>query len=110
MTEIQNIISIIFVVIGIIFMLVGSIGIIRLPDFYARTHSVSKSDTLGIIFVILGLVIYEGLTQSSLKLVLIILFIFLANPVGTHALARAAYKRGLNPFYTDDEIDEEEHK
>lgn len=110
MIEIQNIVSIIFVVIGIIFMLVGSIGILRLPDFYSRTHAVSKSDTLGIMFVIIGLVIYEGFTQSSLKLLLIVLFIALANPVGTHALARAAYKKGLNPFFSDDEIDEEKHQ
>jgi multicomponent Na+:H+ antiporter subunit G len=110
MMDIQNIVSIIFVVIGIIFMLVGSIGILRLPDFYSRTHAVSKSDTLGIMFVIIGLVIYEGFTQSSLKLLLIVLFIALANPVGTHALARAAYKKGLNPFFSDDEIDEEKHQ
>jgi multicomponent Na+:H+ antiporter subunit G len=108
MTEIQISISILFVIIGIIFMLVGSIGIIRLPDFYSRTHSTSKSDTLGIIFVILGLVIYEGFTQSSFKLILVVLFIALSNPIGTHALARAAYKDGLNPFYSDDELKEED--
>jgi len=103
MTEIKIVLCIILVTSGILFMLVGSVGIIRLPDFYSRTHSVSKSDTLGIIFVIMGLVVYEGFTQSSLKLILIILFIALSNPVGTHALARAALKKGLNPFYTDDE-------
>lgn len=102
MTEIQIIISILFVSLGIFFMLVGSIGIIRLPDFYSRTHSVSKSDTLGIIFVILGLVIYEGFTQSSFKLILIVLFIALSNPIGTHALARAAMKKGLSPFFSDE--------
>ncbi len=110
MTEIQHIISILFVVIGIFFMFVGSVGIIRLPDFYSRTHGISKSDTLGIIFVIVGLVIYEGFTQSSLKLLLIVLFIALSNPVGTHALARAALKSGLNPFFSDDEIKEEAKK
>lgn len=104
MMEMQNIISILFVTMGIIFMLVGSIGIVRLPDFYSRTHAVSKSDTLGIIFVILGLVIYEGITQSSFKLLLVVLFIALSNPVGTHALARAAIKKGLNPFFSDDHI------
>lgn len=104
MIEVQNIISILFVLIGIIFMLVGSIGIIRLPDFYSRTHAVSKSDTLGIIFVILGLVIFEGFTQSSFKLILVALFIALSNPVGTHALARAALKKGLNPFFSDDDV------
>lgn len=102
MTEIQIIISILFISLGILFMLVGSIGIIRLPDFYSRTHSTSKSDTLGIIFVILGLVIYEGFTQSSFKLILVVLFIALSNPIGTHALARAAMKKGLSPFLSDD--------
>ena len=110
MIEIQNIISILFVSVGIIFMLVGSIGIIRLPDFYSRTHSVSKSDTLGIIFVILGLVIYEGFTQSSFKLILVVLFIALSNPVGTHALARAALQKGLNPFFSDDQLRDQKKK
>jgi len=96
-----NLISIFFITFGIIFMLVGSLGILRLPDFYARTHAVSKSDTLGIIFVILGLVIYEGFTQSGLKLILIVIFIALSNPVGTHALARAALKKGLKPLFSN---------
>jgi len=101
MSEFVNIASIILVVIGIIFMLVGSIGILRLPDFFSRTHAVSKSDTLGIIFVIAGLIVYEGLNQSSLKLLLIILFIALSNPIGTHALARAAIKKGFDPFISE---------
>ena len=100
MSDIQSIICVILVVIGILFMLVGSLGILRLPDFYSRTHAVSKSDTLGIIFIILGLVVYEGLTQSSLKLLLVVLFIALANPIGTHALAKAAIKKGLEPLIT----------
>jgi multicomponent Na+:H+ antiporter subunit G len=100
--EIQNILSIILIVSGIFFMLVGSIGVIRLPDFYSRTHAVSKSDTLGISLVILGLIIFEGLTMNSVKLTLIVLFVALSNPIGTHALARAAYKRQLKPNLKDD--------
>ena len=99
---IQNIICIVLVVVGILFMLMGSVGILRLPDFYSRSHATSKSDTLGILFVIAGLVVYEGLTLSSLKLSLIVLFIALANPIGTHALARSALRRGLKPFFSDD--------
>lgn len=100
MSDIQIIISILFVIVGITFMLVGSIGILRLPDFYSRTHAASKSDTLGIIFVISGLIIYEGFTQSSMKLLFVILFVALSNPIGTHALARAAMKKGLKPFFS----------
>lgn len=103
MIEIQSIFSIILIVFGILFMLTGSIGMLRLPDFYTRTHSVSMSDMLGIIFVILGLVIYEGFTQSAFKLLLIILFVALANPVGIHALARAAYKKGVKPLLNKSE-------
>lgn len=99
---IQNIICIVLVVVGILFMLMGSVGILRLPDFYSRSHATSKSDTLGILFVIAGLVVYEGLTLSSLKLSLIVLFIALANPIGTHALARSALQRGLKPFFSDE--------
>lgn len=102
MIELQITFSIIFVVLGILFILAGSIGIIRLPDFYSRTHSISKSDTLGVVFVIIGLVIYEGFTQSSLKLVFICLFIALSNPIGSHALARAALKKGIKPLLGDD--------
>ena len=100
--EIQNILTIVLVILGIAFILVGSLGIIRLPDFFTRTHAVSKSDTLGVIFVISGLVIYEGFTLSSLKLILIILFIALANPIGSHALAKAAVKKGLKPTLQED--------
>lgn len=106
MSEIQIIISVALITLGIFFIFVGSIGIIRLPDFYSRTHSISKSDTLGIILVIAGLIVYEGFTQSSLKLFLVILFVTLSNPIGSHALGRAALKSGLKPFYNKEEKEE----
>ncbi|MFP8487819.1 monovalent cation/H(+) antiporter subunit G [Gracilimonas sp. Q87] len=99
MIEISNIFTIFFVVAGIFFLLIGSIGTIRLPDFYSRTHATSKSDTLGMMLVIIGLIIYEGLNINSGKLFLILLFILLANPVGAHALARAALNSGLTPIF-----------
>lgn len=106
MTVLQITISVIFILLGIMFMLAGSIGMLRLPDFYSRSHAVSKSDTLGIIFVISGLVIYEGFTQGGLKLLLIVLFIALSNPIGTHALARAAIKKGVKPFFSENSAED----
>ncbi|MFO8088928.1 MAG: monovalent cation/H(+) antiporter subunit G [Desulfatiglandaceae bacterium] len=100
MTLLQNILSVLLVCMGIFFMLVGSIGILRLPDFYSRTHAVSMSDALGISSVMLGLIVYEGFTQSSLKLLLIILFVALSNPIGSHALSRAAYIKKVKPLLT----------
>lgn len=98
MTEVQNIVTVILIVLGIFFMLIGSIGVVRLPDFYSRTHAVSTSDTLGIIFVITGLIIFTGFSLSSLKLAFIVVFVSLANPIGTHALTRAAYKQNIRPL------------
>ncbi len=108
MIDLTSILTIVFVVAGIFFLLVGSVGIIRLPDFYSRTHATSKSDTLGMILIIIGLIIFEGLTINSGKLVLVLLFIMLANPIGAHALARAAYNAGLKPLLPENKKDKKE--
>lgn len=93
----SEIISILFIVLGIFFMFVGSLGVIRLPDFYSRTHAASKTDTLGILLVVVGMIVFEGASLNSVKLSFILIFIALANPIGSHALARAAIKTGLKP-------------
>lgn len=108
MTEIQITASVILVLAGIFFMFVGSLGVLRMPDFYSRTHAVSTSDTLGILLVITGLIIYEGATINSLKLFLIVLFVALSNPIGTHALARAAYRKGIKPLLNGPDINNSE--
>lgn len=105
MIDITSVLTIIFVVAGIFFLLIGSIGTIRLPDFYSRTHATSKSDTLGMILIIIGLIIFEGFTLNSGKLSLVLLFILLANPIGAHALARAAHASGLSPRFLDNKKD-----
>ncbi len=95
--DVISFLSILFILIGIFFMFVGSLGVIRLPDFYSRTHAASKTDTLGILLVVFGLILFEGATINSIKLAFILVFIALANPIGSHALARAALKSGLQP-------------
>lgn len=98
MSQAQNVLAIIIVSAGVLFMLVGSIGILRFPDFYTRTHAASKADTVGIVVLLTGLAIYEGLTLSAVKLLLAICFISVANPVAAHALARTAMRFGLRPW------------
>ena len=77
----------------------GSIGIVRLPDFFTRTHATGKSDTLGLILALAGLGLHDGFTVNSAKLLVAAVFVALTGPVGTHALARAAYRSGLRPWY-----------
>jgi multicomponent Na+:H+ antiporter subunit G len=84
---------------GAFVMLVGSIGINRLPDFYSRTHAAANVDTLGILLFVGGLAVHEGLTINSAKLGLIVLFLVLTSPVASHALARRALVVGLVPWF-----------
>ena len=88
--------------IGLFFMAVTAIGLIRLPDFYARTHASSKTETLGIGLVLGGLALHEGATLVSLKIVLGLLFISIANPVAVHVLARSALRVGIMPWLRQD--------
>ena len=61
----------IFMLGGAFFLAVSCMGLIRLPDFYARTHAVGKSETLGAILVLSGLALYNGFAVSSLKILII---------------------------------------
>jgi len=108
--ELKEILSIIFISSGTFFMFVGSLGLIRLPDFYSRAHATGKVDTLAIILVILGLVIYEGFSVNSAKLIIIITFVALTNPTATSALARAAYKFRLRPWFKKDKSNKRQKK
>lgn len=94
----MNIVGLVVMSVGLFFLGVTVIGLIRLPGFFARVHAVSKSETLGLALVFGGLMIHEGLNIVSLKYALIILFIAIANPVGAHVLTRAAVRTGVLPL------------
>lgn len=83
---------------GVFFVLAGSIGIIRLPDFYSRMHAAGMTDTLGAELVIMGLIVQAGFSQTSLKLLLIAFFLFITSPTASHAVANAAHQAGLKPL------------
>ena len=92
------IIAIILIAAGVFFLTVSVLGLLRFPDFYARTHAVGKSETLGAILVLGGLAVYNGLELSTVKILFILLFALIANPTATHAVARAALRTGLQPW------------
>jgi multicomponent Na+:H+ antiporter subunit G len=80
---------------GSFFCLVGGLGLLRLPDFYSRTHAAGLTDTLGATLIGLGLILQAGPSNAALKLALLVLLLHLTSPTGTHALVKAAYSRGL---------------
>lgn len=96
----------ILLAVGLLIQLVAVIGVLRLPDFYTRVHMVGKADTLGIILVIAAVAVAEGFTQTTLKLVFVIIFYFLANPASAHAIGHAAMHRRLKPWTNSREGDE----
>jgi multicomponent Na+:H+ antiporter subunit G len=87
-----------FFIAGSFFLIVGALGVVRFPDFYTRMHAAGKCDTLGQSLILLGLIIHEGLSFISIKMLFIIIFIFIANPTATHAVAKAAYIAGVEPW------------
>ncbi len=99
----MTLLATILLILGLCFILLGVVGILRLPDFYTRLHAMGKCDTLGVALVLLALALYAGFSLTTLKLLLISVIIGLANPTATHALGRAALRSGLAPWTRDKE-------
>ncbi len=95
---IRNGLSIICLASGLFFVLAGTLGVLRLPDFYTRLHAAGMTDTLGAEMILLGLIIQSGFTLLSLKILLVAFFLLMTSPTATHAVANAAYQAGLKPL------------
>lgn len=81
---------------GLFFFLVGTIGLLRLPDVMTRAHSAAKCDTLGALLCITALILYSGGGFIGLKLILVIVFLWTSNPIATHLIAKAELSRQEN--------------
>ncbi|MHC5028319.1 MAG: monovalent cation/H(+) antiporter subunit G, partial [Planctomycetota bacterium] len=83
------------IVFGLFFLVVGSIGILRLPHVFARAHALSVTDSLGAVFVLAGLAAYQGFSLNALKIVVVLGLVYMLNPVIAHATLRAAHRAGV---------------
>ena len=97
MAQVLDVLSWVMLLTGAGFVLVGGIGILRLPDLYTRMHAASLTDTLGTLLVLLGIALQAGLSLASIKLAAIGMFLLLTGPTATYALANAALLSGLKP-------------
>ena len=90
-----------FLLIGLIFALAGTKGIIKMPDTYSRMQASTCVATLGVLGVVIGGLIYAigvmGSAGTAIKIALVGLLILVTNPIGSHVLARGAYKAGIRP-------------
>ncbi|MCG8489208.1 MAG: monovalent cation/H(+) antiporter subunit G [Candidatus Thiodiazotropha sp.] len=92
-----DILSAIFLLIGVVLGIVGAIGIHRFPDFYTRLHAAGITDTLSALMILFGLALQAGWGIAAFKLALIFVFLFFTSPTASHALANAAQHSGLKP-------------
>jgi multicomponent Na+:H+ antiporter subunit G len=103
----MNAVAISLILFGLLFFTGGGVGLLRMPDFYTRLHPAGKLDTLGSLLMILALSLFvlKTLTWASLlislKLILIVVFIFLSSPTATHAIVDAGVRAGLEPWYKE---------
>ena len=101
MAQALDVLSWILLLGGAGFVLIGGIGVLRLPDLYTRMHAASLTDTLGTLLIIGGPMVPAGLTLASVKLAAIAVFLLLTGPTATYALANAALLAGLLPRDAD---------
>ena len=100
----MSLLAAIFIVSGLFFFTGGSIGILRFPDFYSRLHPAGKLDTMGLLMTMTGMALYTvqeftlAALFTSLKILLIVVFIFITSPTATHAILDAGVRAGLSPW------------
>ena len=89
---------------GLVFFFATTIGILRFPDFYSRMHAAGKGDTLSSLIILLALVLYNFHDVNlanllvAIKILLIVIFIFMASPTATHAIIDAGYEANIKPW------------
>ena len=96
-----RIIADLLIAIGAIFALAGTIGILKMPDTYSRMQASTCIATMGVVGVTLGALLYAifvmGSAGTAIKVAVIGLLILVTNPLGSHAIAKGAYKAGIRP-------------
>ena len=81
--------------VGLIFDLLGCVGLVRLPDVYTRLQAATKCVTLGTCLILIGVCVCVGIGPIGVKALVCMLFVLVTSPTAAHAIARAAYKSGI---------------
>ncbi len=99
----------VLLVLGALFMFIASLGIVRLKDFYMRMHASTKAPSLGIFLMVIGIIVFFFDFRSTFEGLVIILFVFLTTPIGSHMISRVAHSMGVEKDKNTviDELDED---
>ena len=87
----------ILILAGSVLLLITGYGLLRLPDLYTRIHAGGMADTLATFLIFIGLALQSGFSLITVKLLLIIVFVFFTSPTSSYALAQASFVAGLKP-------------
>jgi multicomponent Na+:H+ antiporter subunit G len=98
MALLQDVLGWFCVLAGSLIVLVGSLGLLRLPDLFSRLHGAGMTDTLGAGLLVAGMLVHVTDWLIAVKLILIVAFLGITSPTTSHALARAALHGGLRPW------------
>ncbi|MBU0497783.1 MAG: monovalent cation/H(+) antiporter subunit G [Candidatus Thermoplasmatota archaeon] len=98
MNIVVDIVTYIIIIIGCFVMFSAALGLYRFPDIYMRLHSSTKVNTGGVITILFGLILREGFTEISLKIIIIIVLVFILTPVVSQAIARSAHLQKKSPI------------
>ncbi len=101
MTPLEVAVSVL-VAAGVFFVFVGAVGLIRLPDVYTRAHASSKADTLGAGFALAAVMLSFGFSSQAVKTAVLLIFVYVSSPTAAHAISRAAYRSGVEPWTAGD--------
>lgn len=82
---------------GGVFVFIGGLGALRMPNLYTRMHAASLTDTAGAVLIIGGIMLQAGASLAAIKLAAILLFLLVTSPTASNALASAAILSGLQP-------------
>ena len=97
MSFVIDILSWIMLTTGGVFVFIGGLGALRMPNLYTRIHAASLTDTIGAVLILVGIMLQAGATLATIKLAAILLFLLLTSPTASNALASAAILSGLKP-------------
>ncbi len=96
--NVLDVISVLLAALGCFFFVAGSIGMVRLPDAFARLHATTKADNVGLGLVVIGLLPQAESWFAAAKLIVIWLLVVLASATACHLIAQAALRGGARPW------------
>ena len=98
----NEIVTTVLLAFGCVISLTGSLGLLRMPDFYTRLHTAGKTDSLGQVVILVGLVFVTNDILIQMKLVVVALILMIVAPTATHAITKAAHLHSLRPWTKSD--------